>query len=667
MNIDEALNVEYLLDRIQQGLLRDIVEECLRQGHQVDDILDTLFSKLVKGFSFIEFLHLIPSGEKEVFLSDLLYHIFYLHLSVEYLANKEHLRFFLFQVFAVKASSDSIRAVIAQFDKEPLYTFLRKNFDEGSWRVFAAMQESQAHIYSDEDLVHMQELFSAHNMPCNIDEIKTFVYIFGLDGHQESDDEQSFYEAAYRHVKALSNAPAEYIKGIEMMTIALPTKGKELSQFAWVHSTTSALDFFTKHFKLSYKVPVFIFDQSDEPLFAKNRAYMKSLDANIIHIGREAILKLAKRLKIEALLVTDPPHDFGFGGARNAIFLLMPLLKYYYTKGVDVDSVKQDALLRDFQEVVLEEKRGPSVIHMGDDDVLLPRSTFFSDALFAAEHQDEYFARYGYLSGRKTIGIDTTFDLKQLLTKVEDLILQHKMQHSPFSHGMACLLTKPKLCLNVPFGTEEAYLFAMKQYHFDFRETSYHLSGYRFPNKLMPQNRFSGLSDYLSAHYRYIHSMRLVVDLIDPTNRRESSILPWNQKDMPFRNLKEAIQAITQDTTIKEMQTQFALNLSRLNEAMQSYVYNGNDRPEFATLTLKVFDTLDIERELQPYRDRFPEEADELMALFTSLKRDYNRFRELLNGQSIADSNGPFTHPFWLLSEVINKASFQKSLLHIYL
>lgn len=729
MTLDEylnsALDVEYLLDEIEHGLLRNTVERCflmldgsIGPEKVAELILSGLFAKLVKGFNFVDFLQNIPIVERTVFISDLLFHIYYLHFDLKSLIDKESLEFYLIKIFAAKASEKTIQNIFIQLTlpkQIKLYGLCLARLDEGAYRLLHATKDlapselvtiislasktdisgwienegdvskkslKDALAAVNRDVQQQVETITLHlnkkKKSCSADQVKKFVDIFGLYNHQVPksasylNEHESlaakflhlgkggkiFIDAIYNHVWALSFAPESYVAGVNMITYALPTRAKDLSQFAWLSSTVEALEFFCKKLHIANNIPIFVFDQSEKTLFDKNAQYIQSLSTNIVHMNPEPLITLAKALEIEGLFVTDSLGEFGFGGSRNVIFLLTPLLSYYYKKNIDFSTLAKAKLRQDFQDVVLKENQGPVVVHMGDDDVHVARSTIFSDALFAFTHQNEYFCRYGWLTGRKTVTIDTTFDLEKVVSRPHAIILQHNFQNEPFSHGMATLLTKPKLCMNLPFGSEEVYLNSMKNYDFDFREVAVHLSGERFPKIEIPQNRFSGLADLLKTHYKYIHGMRLVVDLIDPTNRLKSCILPWNERRTPFKTLFEAIKYIVRPSTIEKMQKQWQQNFASLANALESYQYKANERPKFATLSLTALDTLDIEAILKPYQEQFPKEMLELKKLFTDLVEDYRHLLQFLRDEK-HDYGSNLTHSLARLTNVIESATFQ--------
>ncbi len=118
----ENLSVEFLLDRIKYGLLRDYVEECfLKEGYSLPvkektkAILTTLFSALVRNSTFSEFLTKIPEAHENTFLTTLLYHIYYLHINVEHLVSAKNFEFYLLRTLALSASVKVLQSIYNEY------------------------------------------------------------------------------------------------------------------------------------------------------------------------------------------------------------------------------------------------------------------------------------------------------------------------------------------------------------------------------------------------------------------------------------------------------------------------------------------------------------------------------------------------------------------------
>lgn len=721
--IAQRVNVDFLLDQIQYGLLRDIVEHCMGQTEyklslqkRAESTLSALFSQLVRGYSFTAFLDQVTKSEREPFLTSLLYHIYYINLTLEHLASQDKLTYYLLRVLASQASEKSLLKIFSGLSYEQQFQcigFCLVNFDEGAYRLFSLLvkkgskeiQEllgyvrynlidkkglgqwllSQPSISADwvqQLLVACREDIAKRiarvEKKLGLTDLTDSLMLFGLYDHQvpkeawhlhehealddkleaisvPTAEEAEFLEALKMQLTSLKKHPERYVKGIESITFALPTAGKELRLFPWVSSMVEALRSFARTFQRKEMEPLFVFDQSPPALFKKNATYIKRLKAPIIHLGTEEILSLANRLGLEGMLVTTREKTFGFGGARNAIFFLAPLLRHYYREKKDVAAISDAELKRDFREVVLEEKRGPCVIHMGDDDVHVHVSNIFADALFAYNHQNEYFCRFGWVIGRRTTWTETTFNLKYVLERSADILLQHGWQEAPFSHGMAGLLCKPKLCLNLPFGQEEAYLQSMQKYPFDFRLPAMHLSGYRFPKEKLPLTRYSGLAALLKSHYAYSVGMMLVADLIDPADVQKHCALPWNDAGHAFKNLQEALLFMLQPATVKTMQERFWQNVARLGKAFEEYKAEPGQVPQEATLHMGILTLQDISKEVCP---------EEIKHLFAELAKDAALFKTVLANPTGKEkpSTLPFTSALQLLFDAVGNAGFQKQL-----
>lgn len=551
----KRMSVEFALDELENGLIRDIVEECfLLQGFdelakegKAELILSILLGIFVRGFNFEAFLKEIPEDTRANFLSTLLFQIYYRNFSLKYLSSPKILRFYLLQMAALYD------------DDEEYVQFCREHYNEGSYAVL-----------------------------------------------QESEDQE------------LTQPKEHYREGLGLITFALPTKGKELSHYAWIPSVTKAIQKLCDKLGIENTIPIYVYDQSEPELFAKNSAYIKSVSKNIVHISSEEMLKRAKVRGVEALISPG-----GYGPARNALFLLL------------------DA----------------NILHMGDDDVHVPFSAISADALFAYTHKDEYFTKFAWVKGRKTVWTEASFNLEYILEHTRDILLQHAWQDKPFRHGMAGLLTKPKICLNIPFGQEEAHMRAIKEYTSDLAEPLLHLSGDRFPKVTIPTNRFSGLADFLRAQYRYAIGAMLVSDLIDPLDRFGRCSLPWNRRKEPFNSFEEAMECIVG----ADMLQPFEKNILAMKEEFATY--NPNKESTFALYHLGVLEHQDVDAILKPY-SRFPKEMAELKALFSELAEDFASFKAVLAGKK-AESHLFMTQSLELLINFFRSHSFQNAVREI--
>lgn len=736
-HIQQRLQVDFLLDEIRYGLLRDIVEECflldsdwITLEDQAKVILSALFGALVRGFDFGAFIAALPKSVQTAFLTTLLFQIYYLNLTLEHLLTPESLHYYLLRTLALDADGNIVAhgySSLSFCQRLSCLGFCLKNFDEGSYRIIKyAMEHDEPDVQKLLNLAERKVVSTARvaawmqkykeltpadlqiflqrleatttkaveaiqtHFPCTEAEVRSFAAIFGLYDHQVPKEEwdlhlheypsledklahctqnSAFKEAVHEHIHALHHDPGAYKQGVELITYALPTAGKDLSLHAWLPSIAAALDGFCKTLNIVNAYPIFVFDQSGPLLFSKNAAFCRTVSKNCIHLDTAAVLAIARRLQIDKLLNTGANGHFGYGGARNTIFLLMPLLRYYLKRSTQdelvsyVMSLSEEQLKDDFRRVVLDETEAPCVVHMGDDDVHVPFSTVFSDALFAYKHKDEYFCRFGWQKGRKTTWTETSFNLEYLLDRSQDVLLQHNWQEEPFRHGMAGLLSKPKLCLNVPFGQEEAYLLAMNEYLFDLRQPMLHLSGYRFPKAQIPTNRFVGLAAFLKSHYSYSVGSMLVSDLLDPLNLYKRCSLPWNMVKKNFKSLRDAIEHIIAPRVIAEMQKAFIKNMVNLEKGLQEYEKHKLEDSDLALFHISVLEIQDVDTILEKY-SRFGNEVAELKALFIDLAEDAKSFKLVLGGSKIRypQDKFPITHSLELLRDVVTHATFQKIL-----
>ncbi|MBS0634041.1 MAG: hypothetical protein JSR37_01080, partial [Verrucomicrobia bacterium] len=105
----KRMSVEFALDELENGLIRDIVEECfllegfdeLAKERKAELILSILFGIFVRGFNFEAFLKEVPEDARANFLSTLLFQIYYRNFSLKYLSSPKILRFYLLQMAAL--------------------------------------------------------------------------------------------------------------------------------------------------------------------------------------------------------------------------------------------------------------------------------------------------------------------------------------------------------------------------------------------------------------------------------------------------------------------------------------------------------------------------------------------------------------------------------------
>ena len=392
----------------------------------------------------------------------------------------------------------------------------------------------------------------------------------------------TFVNALCYQLHCFHIAPERYIQGLDLLTFAVPTKDKDLEKLPWLPTVVKGLETVRDYLKRHNApislgdYPVVIFDQSQGKRFAKNQIFINSFErecgCTILHISKEETLALAKKLHLEKLIVTTDEGEFGYGGARNCIFFLAPLLKAAFKRGskrvADILAMEPQQLQELFQEAVLERAGTPSVIHMGEDDIELPETSLFADLLFARSHQNEYFLNIAFVCGRTTMVGNPQIDLKSLLDSPESLYQFTRWSDAASLNSMAGHISKPRFCLNLPNPYEEQHLRKLFL-HFDpFRHAIRHLAGTRYPLPHIPTDSFVGLDGTIPKIHTHLFRLGMIQSLLDPANVNGRCALPWNLLNEPsvpyFRSLGEAFTYVSLKTTKREMQKRFWKNIEGL-------------------------------------------------------------------------------------------------------
>lgn len=382
----------------------------------------------------------------------------------------------------------------------------------------------------------------------------------------------SFVISVVEHLEALKDFPQQYGIGLNKLIFAMPTKGRNLSIQSSLPSLLRGLQNTqsiaescnSKHVSI-YQYPVFVFDQSEESVFKKNQSYIKKLNRNfrssIILISRDDALQIARKIGIELLLDTVGDETFGYGGARNCLFLLAPLLKATFEKGMtlaEMLQMEQEDLNALFEKSVLEEP--VKAIFMVDDDVEISGANILSDALLMQRKQRAHFTSY-------TIGRNTKFgnqyiDLKRFFTNPEHNFLSTKWMPYPIGAGMSELVTPFYFCLNLPFAGEEGH-FNRKGNYNALLLPSYHLAGTRYPSHEIPTRFFVGFEKCLGGHIAKTMNLHISYTILDPVNRDEACALPWNDEatSVSLTSLRDIFAYVADEETKREMQMRFWSNV----------------------------------------------------------------------------------------------------------
>ncbi len=377
------------------------------------------------------------------------------------------------------------------------------------------------------------------------------------------------------HCEALSNRPETYTEGLHMLTCAIATKGRKLAQLPCLPSilkamaTISSLD----------NLPLVVYDQSDAPLFYANARSIaklsKAYSAPILHLSLEQTLALSKKLGIEPLLNTTCTGALGYGGARNAIFLLTPILRRAFDAGhrssEQLLSLPSQELINSFQEHVLGGSGSGDTILMLDDDMEIPLSNLYCHCLFAKQASQRYSTSMGYLIGRATRFNLVFQPLSAFLQNPRLVTRSTQWTNQICSAAMSEYVTKPKICLNLPFGSEEAHQKNLKE-HNPLLHPSFHLAGNRYPIGPFPTRPWMGMQSFLNWYLPYSLQIGMTLDLLDPTNAYGRCVFPWNAGELhqQFKNLRDFFVFASAPEKIEEMQTRFWRNVAEFRNDEKS-------------------------------------------------------------------------------------------------
>jgi hypothetical protein len=669
-------------------------------------ILTKLFALCVRGFRFDHFVSKILSkSEQKVFLTELLFHIYSLTFPLRVFYSSERLHSYLLQQLAAVCKSKTVKTFLLDLNltkKVHALTYALAFYEEGSFYLARAMRydrelsklvgfiergliEKRAFYEwaKEERLVtvkmlqvfledeekkrkeRIQELSHVVNSYHKTDfsHVERFVNIFGLYDHQGPDGSSlvdklsskqdfEFFEVMKPHLTATAQ---EYIEGMNSVVLALPTFSRELQRLPWLESILESLELFNKFFG-KCKYPIFVFDQSEKPLFIKNHRYIQSLMKRfcmpIVHLDKDAIMQLATKLDILPLIVTAPDNRFGYAGARNAVFLLAPLLHKLHSQGLS-HTLSKAKLKTYFHEAIYSDV----AIHMGDDDLYEPIETVFTDALFAYRYKDRYFCRRGYLVGRITTVVQASLDPYAMQHSFETITGQFPWSDSPIFPGMTGCLSKMRICLDLPYGQEEPQVRPMEKVFVDMRRPSMHLSGWRYPRYDVPTNRFAGLAGFLQKNTTYVVLLVLMERLLEPIDLSKTALI-WNKKTSDYKNFKELLEAITAHETIEAMQKQFWENFQNFQE---------NFLKQMDELIAFDIESVAFDKKLKTYLVDLKREALYYSAFVSYLRADPQRLLEKAKEQVEAEFKEPitkrvFAHALYLISISVGQGGFQKKL-----
>ncbi len=429
---------------------------------------------------------------------------------------------------------------------------------------------------------------------------------------------------------------------------------KELSkQFALQTIVSGYANFFTK------KYPIVVYDQSDAEQFEKNRQFIATLQANVVHVSKKDASLIAKKFGADKLLETHPSGSFGYGGARNCQFLLTGLIaRHSIDELLSLPDQKVKELFLDYgiDELLL----------IVDDDMYISDTNILSQSIFAKNWRNDPVGCVGYQLGRASKYNLFYWGIEAFLGAPERTTIFPQWIDYQTLAGMSESVLKPKICLNLPQGNEENHYLSMAVGHF-FLKPSYHLSGSRFPEKEFPTHFFVGMEECIEKSQNFVLLLYLTDYLISPNSRYSNTALPWNDKDMSarFSGLKEGLYFIAHSK--EELKSRFWRKLEE---------FFWDERQEYKNFLNLIKEILqaDIDKVCEDFQQKntlMAHEKDSLRKLADVYKRiqsDVDLFWK--SGKELArtkdpefikekiSNTTPLTEGLYLMAHSIGKAEF---------
>ncbi len=386
--------------------------------------------------------------------------------------------------------------------------------------------------------------------------------------------------------------PDRYLAGLEHMVMALPTAGKDLSQFTYVPTLVESLKGLVAsinrqreqaaeraHPPVSLRdYPILVFDQSEsapradgkQPLYARNEAFLKQIAADtgarIETISMQKVIRLGQRLGVTELFDTTGEGRAGFGGARNIVFLIAPMLKWALKNDPSVTSI--DDLIRKPDEYLnallhrMLSGQDQEMVLMGDDDTTVMPGFMHAKSMLAAEQSAGYGKVKTLTMGRATTSIPgvaradvvggvvaPALDPRApgrrddpvepfVNSLVKRVMGTTQFQDDPKTaavHEMSGDLMHPATTLDLPLPSEEGQFDAYSESRIDYQGMTFHHPGDRFDT---PGARLKGLVNYSAEVQQAIEFLGVGAQRGGRDNA--SDTLPWNQPGVgPFQSQGE--------------------------------------------------------------------------------------------------------------------------------
>jgi hypothetical protein len=398
---------------------------------------------------------------------------------------------------------------------------------------------------------------------------------------------------------------AKHAAGLERLVLALPTAAKPLADYTFVPTLVERLtellaDIRAQNPEYTGKLADFrilVFDQSstepppnapkEKPLFARNAEYLAGLAAQtqaaIVHISMREIQQIGGILGIERLLDTTGTGRAGYGGARNIVFLLGPMLEAALTDPESgVTSVASFiARIRDdeaYRSSMVRSVLGPNdtMVLMGDDDTTLGPGFLHAKTLLAEQAHGGYNRIVTPLLGRVTTNVPTFLamdvldairDERRGLQNFEDYVKKATFGSTGWENnltsammpGMAAAVLHPASALDLPLPSEESLFANYQETIVDHLGAAAHHSG----------DRYEAPSKRIRAQAVYSAEIEQAKTLLG-TGGAHSDVLPWNSQPA-FDSLGQGYAFAAQEQTAATVREAF------FGRLLSEYVKEGGE------------------------------------------------------------------------------------------
>ncbi len=393
-----------------------------------------------------------------------------------------------------------------------------------------------------------------------------------------------FLHTLVEHIVTL-NYPDKYVDELHRFTFALPTAGKLLDDLPGLISVVKGFSHLfeiicTNSTKKIYlkDYPLFVFDQSEAALFKKNAHYIRTLNrkyrCSIVHLSKKSTLELAQKLEVENLINTTKTGSFGYGGMRNAVFLLTPILKHIFSSKKSIKQMLQTSpeILNplfnryEFGGVAYEIPSGDTIF-MIDDDMEIAEGNIFSHLIFSKSSTKQInLNSVGFNIGRETKHAHEYPSLAQVIHRPDETYKFNQWSTEIMPSALSEYICNPKICFNLPLGAEEILINNLIISNL-FLGTSYHLGGNRLPKHLWPTHYLVGLEQHLRRYITFVIYIFMIESLAPPNSDINSrNIYPWiiQGEQLNIVCLREGFEIIANVDIQLEMQRRFWRNFHLL-------------------------------------------------------------------------------------------------------